>query len=133
MPSFSLKDCGHTFCIGCIILILRGNLRDHIEHTLRSTCPNVNDEVMTEHQIIWVERCICDMILHQLPLPGYKCPKCHSDISSKPIAAFLVQELLDKGLSQELMSGVVRPTCGQRIPADIDIDVALDAFFATGH
>jgi len=134
MLSFSLKDCGHTFCAGCILLLLRANLCDHI-HRLESACPIPTGEVMTENEIPWIKTCICRMISNQLPLPEYRCPKCRGNISSKPVAAFLVEEILDEvnKSSQQLMPGVVRPTCRQRIEVDVDVDIAWDAFFTTQH
>ncbi|KAG2132331.1 hypothetical protein DEU56DRAFT_757319 [Suillus clintonianus] len=133
--SMSLKDCGHTFCVACLAKALRMNFCDHVEHRLDSNRPTVTDNAVTEHEIMCIGRSIRDMMFHQLPLPEYRCPKCRSNISSKPIPAFVVQQLLDdiSKLSQDLM-----PRVACRTPQGIDqlagnIDAVWDAFFSAGQ
>ncbi|KAG1859445.1 hypothetical protein C8R48DRAFT_774779 [Suillus tomentosus] len=92
---YILTECGHSFCLRCLQMTLCMSLCDHVQFTLGMHRPSYTNESISAQQMAIIQETIHRLSECHLPLPTYKCPKCRSKISSRPIPAFALLQLAD--------------------------------------
>jgi hypothetical protein len=70
-------------------------LCDHIQFKLGMDRPPYTQEPVSAQQMSTIGEAIRRLSNCHLPLPVYKCPKCHSRIYSRPIPAFALMRVAD--------------------------------------